>query len=66
MLSCKGVKAWAWTFCLQLFRETKENEIQALLRTRRDLEGKLSKISTGTLEDTDTFSRFGLEATLGN
>ena len=53
-------------FCLhilQIFRETKESEIQNLLRAKRELENKLSKVAHGYLpEDTDTTSRSGLES----
>ena len=50
----------------QLFRETKENEIQTLLRARRDLENKLAKVSHGIpLEEGDNGSRIGLEMALG-
>lgn len=47
----------------KIFRETKENEIQNLLRAKRELENKLSKVSHGyPPEDTDTTSRTGLDS----
>ncbi|KAL4217270.1 Nephrocystin-3 [Mactra antiquata] len=47
----------------KIFRETKESEIQNLLRAKRELENKLSKIAHGFLpEDTDTASRTGLDS----
>lgn len=36
---------------LQIFRETKEKEIQNLLRGKRDLESKLSKVAPELLPD---------------
>ena len=51
-----------FSHAFQLFRETKENEIQALLRARRDLENKLAKLSHGIpVEEGDNGSRIGLE-----
>ena len=44
----------------QLFRETKEGEIQNLLRTKREAENRLSKLMHGLTEDMDTASRSGL------
>lgn len=46
--------------CFQLFRETKEGEIQNLLRTKREAENRLSKLMHGLAEDIDTASRSGL------
>ena len=45
---------------MQLFRETKEGEIQNLLRTKREAENRLSKLVHGLAEDIDTASRSGL------
>ncbi|KAK3582860.1 hypothetical protein CHS0354_012470 [Potamilus streckersoni] len=51
----------------KIFRETKEGELQALLRARRELENKLTKIAHGYFSDeNDTASRTGLEGPLGN
>ncbi|XP_041374620.1 nephrocystin-3-like [Gigantopelta aegis] len=45
----------------KIFRENKEYEIQNLLRAKRELENKLSKIAHGYFpEDNDTASRSGL------
>ncbi|XP_076448503.1 nephrocystin-3-like isoform X2 [Babylonia areolata] len=49
----------------KLFRETKEGEIQNLLRTKREAENRLSKLMHGLAEDIDTASRSGL-VDLGN
>ncbi|XP_060562366.1 nephrocystin-3-like [Ruditapes philippinarum] len=47
----------------KIFRETKESEIQNLLRAKRELENKLSKVAHGYLpEDTDTTSRTGIDS----
>lgn len=45
---------------VQLFRETKESELRNLLKTRRDLETKLSRV--GLEDQSDPSSR--LEASL--
>lgn len=45
----------------QLFRETKESEIQNLLRAKQDLENHLSKLSYGGhTPDDDSHSRPGI------
>ncbi|XP_071103665.1 nephrocystin-3-like [Haliotis cracherodii] len=50
----------------KIFRETKENEIQNLLRAKRELESRLTKLSHGfTPEDLDTASR-SEETSIGN
>ncbi|PVD37428.1 hypothetical protein C0Q70_00018 [Pomacea canaliculata] len=49
----------------KLFRETKESEIQNLLRAKREIESRLSKLMHGLAEDADTASRSGL-VDLGN
>ena len=50
----------------QIFRETKEGEIQNLLRAKRELENKLAKLAHGYLPDeNDNTSRTGLDASLG-
>ena len=47
---------------LQLFRETKESEIQNLLRAKQELENRLSKFAFGCQagDDSDSHSRHGL------
>ena len=53
--------------CLQfqIFRETKESELQNLLKARRDLESKLFKVAGhGILDDTESTSK--VDASLGN
>jgi len=47
----------------QIFRETKESELQNLLRAKRDLENKLTKVGSTMLEDIERASR--LEASAG-
>ena len=50
----------------QIFRETKEGEIQNLLRAKRELENKLAKLAHGYLPDeNDNTSRTGLDSSLG-
>ena len=44
----------------QIFRETKESELQNLLRAKRSLEGKLAKLGSSVLEDSDNSSRVEL------
>jgi len=41
----------------QIFRETKENELQNVLRAKRNLESKLAKLGSSSLEDADNSSR---------
>lgn len=47
----------------QIFRETKEKEIQNLLRAKRDLEGKLSKVAPDMLPD-ESLSKYVSDCTL--
>ncbi|KAH3749787.1 nephrocystin-3-like [Dreissena polymorpha] len=48
----------------KMFRETKENEIQNLLKAKRELENKLSKLAHGYFpEEVDTASRIGMDTT---
>ncbi|CAH1790232.1 unnamed protein product [Owenia fusiformis] len=50
----------------KLFRETKEHEIQNLLKARRQLETKLSRLSQGSvIDDPDSVSRTGVDISLG-
>lgn len=42
---------------LQIFRETKESELQNLLRAKRDLETKLARLGVSFLEDSEGASR---------
>jgi len=51
-------------FCFQIFRETKESELQNLLKARRDLESKLFKVAGhGILDDTESTSK--VDASIG-
>lgn len=53
-------------FPLQIFRETKECEIQNLLRAKRELENKLSKVAHGYIpDDLDMNSREDLDENAG-
>ena len=40
-----------WNFFFQIFRETKESEIQNLLRAKRDLESKIPKLNQEFMSD---------------
>lgn len=48
---------WATCKMCQIFRETKENELQNVLRAKRNLESKLAKLGSSSLEDADNSSR---------
>ena len=50
-------------FSLQIFRETKESELQNLLRAKRELEAKLAKYGHVPQDDMDSSSK--LELSLG-
>ena len=41
----------------KIFRETKESELQNLLRAKRNLEGKLAKLGSSVSEDSESSSR---------
>lgn len=48
---------------LQLFRETKEGELRNLLKSRRELEGRLTRTVVGSLDEAETVSR--LDSSVG-
>lgn len=48
---------------LQLFRETKEGELRNLLKSRRELEGRLTRTVVGSLDEAETISR--LDSSVG-
>ena len=60
-------KPFLFDYCciFQIFRETKESEIQSLLRARRDLESKVAKLSHGVFDDVESVSRVAMETTIG-
>ena len=47
----------------KIFRETKESELQNLLRSKRELESKLAKVGASMFDDLDCQSR--IEASAG-
>ena len=49
---------------VQIFRETKESEIQNLLRAKRDLEAKLAKYGHSFQDDIETASK--MEMSIGD
>ena len=57
---CPDGPLFMLVFCIQIFRETKESELQCLLKSRRDLEAKLTKYGHVTQEDLETSSRLEL------
>ena len=55
--------SFEYNFIFQIFRETKESELQNLLKARRDLESKLFKVAGhGILDDTES----KVDASIGN
>ena len=51
-------------FSIKIFRETKESELQNLLRAKRELEAKLTKHGHSFQDDVETASK--MEMSIGN
>ena len=51
-------------FSMKIFRETKESELQNLLRAKRELEAKLTKHGHSFQDDVETASK--MEMSIGN
>ena len=60
VLTYQSLQQHQWFIFLQIFRETKESELQNLLKARRGLESRLAKLGHVTPDENENSSRIEL------